>query len=203
MNGRGPLLESLDEIEARAQDRDPTCGEIFEVLSTQGEAVVLLFLCLPFLQPIPLPGLSTPFGLLIAMTAFFQMLGKPLWIPSAWKSRPLPRKAVRKTAEFFERIFERLRRILHPRARWMFGRPWCYLNFVVLATSALLLSLPLPIPFSNNIPAFTILLMALAQLKEDGFFVLFSYLIFAVTLGFFFALFLGVENGVGFLRSSG
>lgn len=196
---RGPLLESLDEIEARSQDRDPRFGEILEVFATQGDAVLLLFLCLPFLQPIPLPGLSTPFGLLIALAALFQVMGKPLWVPESWKKKTLPRNSVRRTAEFFETIFEKLRRVLHPRLKWLLWRPWCYLNFLILAVSALLLALPLPIPFSNNIPAFGILLMALGQLEEDGLFVLFSYLVFVGTIAFFIAIGAGVEHTLDFV----
>lgn len=196
---RGPLLEALDEIEARSLDRDVALGEIFEVLSTRGESVLLLFFALPFLQPVPFPGLSTPFGLMIVIAACLQYSGRPPWIPKSWKKKKLPRESVRRVAQFFERVFLRIRRILHPRAGWMFFGPWRLFNCVVLVISALLLALPLPIPFSNNLPALAIFSMALAQLEEDGLFVWFSYVLFTLTLSFFFVLALGVETGIGLL----
>jgi hypothetical protein len=42
------------------------------------------------------------------------------------------------------------------------------LNGLAIVSSAFLLTLPLPIPFSNTIPAWAILLLALGMMEEDG-----------------------------------
>jgi hypothetical protein len=54
--------------------------------------------------------------------------------------------------------------------------------------------LPLPIPFSNTIPAIVILSIVFAQLEDDGFLILFGY---AASFGmaiFFYSLGAGAWN---------
>jgi hypothetical protein len=58
-----------------------------------------------------------------------------------------------------------------------------------MLTAALALLLPLPIPFTNSFPAWTILLLAAGLLERDGLFILAGYLIFAA--GVFYFIFLG------------
>ena len=55
--------------------------------------------------------------------------------------------------------------------------------------AALVLVLPLPIPFTNSFPAWAILLVAAGLLERDGLFILAGYLIFA--LGVLYFIFLG------------
>ena len=54
-----------------------------------------------------------------------------------------------------------------------------------------LLLLPLPVPFSNALPAFTVVLLAAGMLEKDGYFVIAGLLMFVITLIFFGGLFLG------------
>jgi hypothetical protein len=55
--------------------------------------------------------------------------------------------------------------------------------------AALTLLLPLPIPFTNSFPAWTILLIAAGMLERDGWFILAGYIFFAV--GVLYFIFLG------------
>jgi hypothetical protein len=54
-----------------------------------------------------------------------------------------------------------------------------------------LLLLPLPIPFSNTLPALTVVLLAAAMLERDGYFVVAGLVMFAATLGYFGSLVFG------------
>lgn len=46
---------------------------------------------------------------------------------------------------------------------------------ILLILNSILLALPLPIPFSNALPAWMIFFQALGHLEEDGFFIVLSY----------------------------
>jgi hypothetical protein len=54
-----------------------------------------------------------------------------------------------------------------------------------LAWNALLMGLPLPIPFTNLLPAYTILFLALGAFESDGLLILGGYGMTVVTTLFF------------------
>jgi hypothetical protein len=195
-HGRGPLLDHLDEIEAKCLEGDPTLKDIFDVFGPDGHYVLMTFLIIPFLQPVPLPGLSTPFGILMIVITALAYFKKPPWLPTRWAQKRISAKTVSRIAEGSERVFEKLTRILHPRWEFLFNEPFRALSAVLLIFNAALLALPLPIPFSNAIPAWMIAFQALAHLEEDGLFVALSYVQTALCLIYFF----GVARGawIGF-----
>lgn len=197
--GRGPLIDHLDEIEERCLKGDLSLQEIFDIFGADGHYVLITFLILPFLQPIPLIGLSTPFGILIISVVILAYLKKPPWLPTKWAQKKVSAKTVSKIAEGSEKIFAKLTKILHPRLKFLFQGPFRAVNMIVLALNAFLLALPLPIPFSNTIPAWAIALMALAYLEEDGIFAILSHLISLGCLFYFFSIAKGLEKGLEFL----
>lgn len=196
---RGPLLHHLDGIEAQCAQGDITLKAIFGVLGNEGHYVLIFFLILPFLQPIPLVGLSTPFGLLIAVVSYFAYVKRPPLIPKRWEHHRLPHATVLKIAEGSEYIFEKLAFLFHPRWKFAFGGPLRLANSSLLVANAILLALPLPIPFSNAIPAWGILFQALGHLEEDGVLIALSYVQALFCLAFFASLIFGLGTGLEFL----
>jgi hypothetical protein len=55
---------------------------------------------------------------------------------------------------------------------------------VPILLSALILLLPLPVPFSNTLPAFSILFLAAGLLERDGVFVVAGHVAFALAAGY-------------------
>ena len=193
---RGPLLNHLDEIEEKILSGDISLKELFAIFGKDGHYVLILFFILPFLQPIPLFGLSTPFGVLIAVVTVLSYLNKPPWLPKRWENKKLSAKTVSKIAEGSERLFEKLSFMLHPRWPLLFKEPFRTLSMILSVLNALLLALPLPIPFSNSIPAWMIFFQALGQVEDDGLFVIFSYVMTIVCVVYFGILTIGAGNGL-------
>ena len=81
MKRKGPLQAHLDEIEAQCSQGEITLQTIFKIFGNDGHHIIILFLVLPFLQPLPLFGLSTLFGLLIAFVAYLSFVEKPPMMP--------------------------------------------------------------------------------------------------------------------------
>ncbi len=196
---RGPLLNHLDAIEEKCLHGDPSLQDIFDVLGTEGHFVLITFLTIPFLQPIPLLGMSTPFGLLISFIIGLAYFGKPPWLPKRWAKKRIPASTVSKIAEGSEKIVLKLAFIFHPRAKFLFQRPFRDLNMIILIFNAVLLSLPLPIPFSNAIPAWVILLQSLAHLEQDGLFIILSYVQTFICVVYFLYLAKGIGAGLNFI----
>lgn len=190
----------LDEIEAQCLEGDITLQDIFRILGKDGHHVLILFLTIPFLQPVPLFGLSTPFGILIAIVSLFAYFGKPPRVPQRWAQRKISSKIVYKIAEGSERIFEKLDFILHPRWKFFFRRPFLEINTFLVVLNAILLALPLPIPFSNSFPAWMIFFQILGYLEEDGLFIAISYFISMLCFIFFAVLAFSVETSFNFFN---
>ncbi len=182
---RGPLLDHLEELETRCESGDITLQEIVDVFGADGHYVLIAFLIIPFLQPIPLLGLSTPFGVLIALIAVMAYLKRPPRLPKRWANLKVSAKTVKRIASASETAFDKATFFSHPRHPIFFRGIFRHLNMGVLALNAILLALPLPIPFSNAIPAWVVAVQAIAQLEEDGIFVWVSYVQTVACLGYF------------------
>jgi len=180
------LSEELAELHARAGDRAVPLREVIYVLGTRAYLLLIILLALPFVQPVPLLGLSTPLGLAIVLIALRLSLGQRAWLPMRIQRAKLP-------AGFFGRVITvtgRLLRFLEPvlRPRWpaLTSVGWRnQLHALVILVSALVLLLPLPIPFSNVLPAWAIFLTACGMLERDGLFIAFGYVAFVLTVLYF------------------
>ncbi|MDP2138185.1 MAG: exopolysaccharide biosynthesis protein [Candidatus Didemnitutus sp.] len=184
------LSEELADLQTRAATRAVTLREVIYVMRGRAYLLVVVVLTLPFLTPIPVPGLSTAFGLAIAAIALRLALGQRAWLPARLQRKELPSgffTRLLKVAKWIIRLFEKfLRPRLFPLTNTAFLRQ---LHAILLLVAALVLLLPLPIPFTNSFPAWTILLLAGGLLERDGAAILLGYVVFAA--GVFYFLFLG------------
>lgn len=184
------LSEEIGLLRARSEDRPLTLREVIYVLRGRAYLLVVLLLALPFLTPIPLPGLSTPFGLAIALIALRLSLGQRPWLPKKLQRKQLPAGFFAKLFRVAERIIRFLEKFLRPRWTIATGSPWLLrLHALVILVSAVVLLLPLPIPFTNSFPAWTILLLAGGLLERDGAAIALGYVVFLV--GVLYFVFLG------------
>ncbi|UOF02215.1 exopolysaccharide biosynthesis protein [Bdellovibrio reynosensis] len=182
----------MDLLQAEASKQDLTLHRVFAVLGEEGHALIMIFFCLPFLQPIPIPGLSTPLGFMIALVAIFLYLRKPPQLPKRFENHKISSEVVLKVSNIAERIWTFAAKVI--KERWAFFHDhWFFrlLNLITIVVNAALLSLPLPIPFSNTVPVIAIILSAIGHMEKDGFFILASYLWCFLVASFFTTLTLG------------
>jgi hypothetical protein len=152
--------------------------------------LLVLLLALPFITPIPLPGLSTPFGLAIALIALRLSLGQRPWLSMRLQRKTLPAGFITQVFAVAEKVLRFFEKFLRPRLTFLSDTPLlAQLHAVLMLVAALALLLPLPIPFTNSFPAWTILLVAAGLLERDGGFILGGYLVFIA--GVFYFIFLG------------
>ena len=177
-------------MHAHSDERALTLREVISVLGGRAYLLLVLLLALPFITPIPLPGLSTPFGLAIALIALRLSLGQHPWLPERLLRKSVPRGFFGRLLTLTEKIIRLLERFLRPRLLALTGTALLrQLHAVFILVAALVLLLPLPIPLTNTFPAWTILLLATGLLERDGGFVLSGYLVFAA--GMLYFVFLG------------
>ncbi len=167
-----------------------TLDDVIHTLRGRAYTLLLILLALPFTTPIPLPGLSTPFGVAIGIIAFRLTLGMRPWLPARLRRRPLPPGFYGRLFALTGRVLGFLEKFLRPRLTSLTDpEPWRRAHALLILAAAAFLLLPLPIPFSNTFPAWVILLAAGGLLERDGKAILCAY---AVALaGVLFFVFLG------------
>jgi hypothetical protein len=177
----------FEAIHERAQKGGITLAEFFALLSGRGHQLVILFLALPFLQPIPLIGVSTPLGFLIGVVGWLHYRDQAPWVPRRFQKLEISQRVLNRTVEVgqkFWQIADRLK--MHP--RWFFvldTKIFRILNLLLVMSLGFLLALPLPVPFSNTVPAICLVIHSLGQIRRDGLLVVLSYFL-CLVVGIFF-----------------
>lgn len=176
------LEEDLTVLLDRSREVDTlTLNEILNILSTKGRLLILIFLSLPFCQPIQIPGFSIPFGIAVAFFALRIAFGKRFWLPQTVMAKSLQAKTVEKIAKKSLDLLKKIRPLIRPRVQWVCThRGMQLVNGLLLFFLGIFLALPLPIPFSNIVAGWAILLVSLGLLENDGLFVLAGYVLSAV-----------------------
>ena len=184
------LSEELADLHVRAGERAVTLREVIYVLGGRAYLLLVLLLALPFITPIPVPGLSTPFGLAIALIALRLSLGQRPWLSKNLQRKELPAGFIARIFSLAGKALHFLEKFLRPRLARLTDTPLLrQLHAVLMLIAALALLLPLPIPFTNSFPAWAILLLAAGLLERDGVFILAGYVVFAA--GVLYFVFLG------------
>jgi hypothetical protein len=182
------LSEELTELKARFSGEAVTLREVIRVLRGRAYLLLVILLALPFCTPL-LPGLSAPFGLVIAIIALRLALGQRPWLPEALQRKQLP-------AGFFGKVFAAAASIIRFLEKFLRPRllPLTDIGLlrqahaVMMFISALVLLLPLPIPLTNTIPAWVILFIAGGLLERDGMAIAAGYVVSAAGILYFIVL---------------
>lgn len=180
------LSEQLQELRRRFADYPATVREVIAALEGRAYALLMIIFALPFAPPVSVPGSSTPLGLIIAVIAVQLAFGRLPWLPRRVLDWRVPPGFFTKLIPLTERIVRALERVLHPRwPRWTNTPPARALHLLTIVAAALLLALPILVPFTNMFPGWVILLVACGLLERDGLFILVGYATFLVTLVYF------------------
>lgn len=206
-NPEKSLAETLrDTIRAITKERI-SLRELLELIGEQGLLVFCMFLTIPFLLPVSIPGVSTVFGLVITLIGIGVALNRVPWLPARLMNRTVERIHLVPALERGAKLFARLDKLVRPRLLALtHGATVNRLNGFFLVGCALLLMAPLGlIPFSNTLPAVAILCLAAGMLQRDGIFVLLGYVAMVGTTIYFGSLFaaaVAAGKGIGSLLAS-
>jgi hypothetical protein len=185
-NGKLSFSQELRGLEEHFAGTGLRIRDLLETTHGRGFTLLLVLVSLPFISPIPLPGLSTPFGLVAMLIGARQALGRRPWLPRRLLDCKLPPAFLQKLLRAASRVVHLLEYVLQPRMAFMHRSPgFKRLSGVLIMISGFLLLLPLPIPYTNMFPAVTILCFAAGALEEDGVFFIAGCAMFAATIAFF------------------
>lgn len=150
-----------------------TIGELENVLEGRGLITMTLIFALPFVQPIPIPGLSIMFGLIIFALGLKVAFGTHGKLPEFVRKKKLEPATVQKMARGGRKVFGRLEKLFRPRLSFLVFSPGSQGAGLTLMVCGVAMALPLPpvILFSNSLPALAVIFICLGMIERDGLFV--------------------------------
>lgn len=188
------LSDELESLLSVAPGEPMTLRTVVEHLHFRGLPALIVLLCVPFLFPVAIPGLSVPFGIAIALCGLRLGLGHNFWMPQFLLRREIPYDLLKKLVGSAAAFYRKIEKLVRPRMHFLQRWPGMInlMGFMIMI-GGILLSLPIPPPFplTNTIPGLAIILMALGIMERDGVCTLVGYafaLIGSVYVGLIFFL---------------
>lgn len=181
------LAETLATTAKSIEGQHITLRELLEKVGEQGMLVFCMFLTIPFLLPVSIPGVSTVFGLLLTLIGVGVALNRVPWLPAKLMNKAIATAHLVPALERGVSLFARMDRFIRPRLLVLtHGHTINRVNGLLLILSSILLMAPFGfIPFSNTLPALAILLLAAGMLQRDGVFITAGYIALIATVGYF------------------
>lgn len=191
------MSETLADLAADLPLEGLNVRFLLDRVGQEGLLAVCLFLALPFLIPVSIPGVSTVFGLLIVLISIGVILNAVPWLPRRLLDRPVSREQLAPLLERGAKMFVRVEKLLRPRLLFLSAGTLMHrLNGFGLLAAGLLLMAPFGfVPFSNTLPGLAVMLLAAGLLQRDGWFILAGYFMNLATIVYFTVLILGAVWG--------
>ena len=200
------LSATLIDVSERLPPGSASLRDLIALSGEQGLLLLCALLTLPFLLPVSIPGVSTVFGAAIILISIGVTLNRVPWLPRRILDKPLPTTQIKSVFGRGARLVARFEHLIRP--RWLVLTRGATINSLhgsALILGGVLLLAPLGlIPFSNTLPGFAILFLALGMLERDGAFIVAGYVMNLATIVYFSVLAVGaVMAGHGILSLIG
>ncbi len=201
------LSEDLRRLLVYDDLKPLTLGQVFSAMGDRSFGLALMVTSLPSALPLPAPGYSTPFGVLLVLLSLQMLLRYPTpWLPNWAAKIVIPPKLAQAMLGGASRFLARMEKWVRPRWSLMSDRMGHVLaSGVVFFMGSLMI---LPIPGTNTAPAGVIFLMSIGLIEEDGVVVSFATVLgvlavvfYSVILWMIFSLGVGgVSEAINILR---
>lgn len=176
----------ISKIPAEIPEEGLTLKEFLDIIGEEGQLFSCIVLTGPFLLPVSIPGSSIPFGLAIFLISLSIMLNSHLLLPGRITRYKISKKNIEKILNGIIPIMKRIEKYINPRCLVLSSGPKIdKLNAIGIAFCSLLLTLPLPVPLTDFLPAYSILFLALGSLECDGYLILTGYGFLVITSSYF------------------
>ncbi len=148
--------------------QDKVCTfDLLEALHERGFGFLLFLFALPAALPLPGLGVNTIIALPLLFLTVQQTMGRRrLWVPEIIKYKSISRAGFDKILETALPYITKIEIFIKPRLGFItqggFG------NLIGLAGLIMTLSICVPLPLTNTVPAMGVALMALGVIMRDG-----------------------------------
>lgn len=185
------LSTDLEELLSQGDARGISIGRLLQALGDRGFGLLFIILSLPSALPVPAPGYSTPFGIIITILALQLMAGRrtpwlPKWATEKWIRRNLAETLIGAGAGFFRRV----EHLIKPRWEFVLARGGQFFAGILIIIMAALMIVP--IPLTNTAPAMVIFVIGVAMVEDDGLGMLLSCVLALMAVLLYLAVFAAI-----------
>ncbi|NEQ44595.1 MAG: exopolysaccharide biosynthesis protein [Leptolyngbya sp. SIOISBB] len=144
-------------------------ADILNLAEERTFGFLFILLALPSALPVPAPGYSIPFGIVMFVLAMQLMAGRHRpWLPKSWKEKGFGLAQVQKVMKAGLPWLQRIEVLSRPRLT-----PVCTSRggrvVLGLAIALMAMCMMIPIPGTNTLPAIGIFVTGFGLLDDDGF----------------------------------
>ena len=197
--------ESTSKIISEVSEQIPEDGvnfrEFLDLIGEQGGLISCLILVAPFLLPVSIPGSSLPFGLAIILINIAILTKSHPLIPKMVMEYKISQNAMVSLLNGMNRILRGLEKFVKPRLNIVTKPYMDHVNNVFMIFCAFLLMLPLPVPLTDFLPAYSILFLTLGSVENDGYMVIAGYVVAFITAVYFLLIALLGISGIKVILS--
>lgn len=154
------------------ETEQPAKIKLTDILALAGERIfgfLFVILALPSALPIPAPGYSIPFGILMLLLAVQLIAGrKRPWLPNKMLNSSLKLEQAQKFVKAGMPWLQRIEALTRPRLSYICTS---FLGRVIIGCAIALMSVSMmiPIPGTNTLPAIGIFVTGFGLQEDDGF----------------------------------
>ena len=186
------LSTDLKNLLSHGDEAGIEMGDLIQALGDRGFGLLLIVLSLPSALPVPAPGYSTPFGVVISILALQLMVGRQTpWLPKWAIKKKIGRKLAQKMIGAAVGFFKRVEPLIKPRWGWVLARSGHLIAGILIITMAALMIIP--IPLTNTAPAMVIFVIGVALTEDDGLGVLLSCILAVLAVLLYLAAFTAIS----------
>ncbi len=161
------------ELQRYFFDEEPpnkvTLGDIIDLAGERIFGFLFVILSLPSALPVPAPGYSIPFGILLLLLAVQLIIGsKTPWLPKSWLNNSISIEKVQGVLKKGIPWLQKIEVISRPRLSYICTS---FVGRIIIgcAIALMAISMMIPIPGTNTLPAIGIFVTGFGLLDDDGF----------------------------------
>lgn len=180
------LEELLDHV-GEAGDSGSDCvavKSIFEVIGSRSFSPILMLVGLLLMSPLSgIPTLPTAGAVVVLLVTIQMLMGRRhFWLPDKLLQAELPRSKLEAALKWLKPVARFVDRITRPRLAVLIQGPANYLIALLCVLIACFMPLMEFIPFSSSAAGAVLAVFGVAMVSKDGLMALLGYLVMSITV---------------------
>ena len=161
------LAGGLRRVLDGAGDDRVEMRHFFEGFQEKGFGILLMMFSLPSALPVPAPGYSIPFGIVLALLALQMLAGRHTpWLPEKMLKVSFSRAFLEKLVPVAVGFLQKTEVLVKPRFLFFTGRGMQMVPLLLVVLMSVFMMIP--IPGTNTAPAMVIFMVGMGLSERDG-----------------------------------